>query len=48
MKNKAERGKIAIKSRVLGAKSEKIRGGNQTRKVKWCKMQEMVLKTDKL
>ena len=48
MRNKAERGKIAIKSRVLGAKSVKFRVYNQTRKVKWCKMQEMVLKTDKL
>ena len=48
----AEKGKIAIKKWVLGAKSgdlgvEKIRVGNQTRKAKWCKMQVTFLKTDK-
>ncbi len=52
MKHMAEKGKIAIKKWVLGAKSgdlgvEKIRVGNQTRKAKWCKMQVTLLKTDK-
>ena len=47
----AEKGKIAIKKWVLGAKSgdlgvEKIRVGNQTRKAKWCKMQVLGLKMD--
>ena len=48
----AEKGKIAAKRWVLGAKSgnlgvEKIRVGNQTRKAKWCKMQLAFLKIDK-
>ena len=52
MKHMAEKGKIAAKKWVLGAKSgdfgvEKIRVGNQTRKVKWCKVQVLLLKTDK-
>ena len=52
MKYMAEKGKIAAKKWVLGAKSgdlgvEKIRVGNQTRKAKWCKMQVTSLKTDK-
>ena len=52
MKHMAEKGKIAIKKWVLGAKSgdfgvEKIRVGNQTRKAKWCKMQVLGLKIDK-
>ena len=53
MKHMAEKGKIAIKKWVLRAKSgllgvEKIRVGNQTRKAKWCKMQVLGLKIDKL
>ncbi len=52
MKHMAEKGKIAAKKWVLGAKSgdlgvEKIRVGNQTRRAKWCKMQLTFLKTDK-
>ena len=52
MKHMAEKGKIAIKKWVLGAKSgdfevDKIRVGNQTRKAKWCKTQLTFLKTDK-
>ena len=52
MKHMAEKGKIAAKKWVLGAKSgefgvEKIRVGNQTRKAKWCKMQVFFPKTDK-
>ena len=52
MKYMVEKGKIAAKKWVLGAKSgdlgvEKIRVGNQSRKVKWCKMQVLLLKTDK-
>ena len=34
------------KKRVIGL--EKIRGGDQSRKAKWCKMQVLFLKTDKL
>jgi len=52
MKHMAEKGKIAAKKWVLGAKSgdlgvEKIRVGNQSRKAKWCKTQVTFLKTDK-
>jgi len=52
MKHMAEKGKIAAKKWVLGAKRgdlgvEKIRVGNQTRKAKWCKTQVTFLKTDK-
>ena len=52
MKHMAIKGKIGVKSEVLGAKSgqfgvEKIRVGNQSRKAKWCKMQVFFLKTDK-
>ena len=52
MKYMVEKGKIAAKKWVLGAKSgdlgvEKIRVGNQTRKAKWCKMQVLGLKIDK-
>ncbi len=43
MKNRAEKGEIVVKKwgfrgkkRVIGHK--KIRGGDQTRKAKWCKM----------
>ena len=52
MKNMAERGEIVIrkwdfrgKKRVIGL--EKIRGVDQSRKAKWCKMQVLFLKTDK-
>ena len=48
----AEKGEIVVKKwdfrgkkRVIGL--EKIRGGNQTRKAKWCKMQVLLLKTAK-
>ena len=47
-----EKGEIVVKKwvfrgkkRVIGRK--KIWGGDQTRKVKWCKMQVLSLKTDK-
>ena len=33
------------KKRVIGL--EKLRGGDQTRKAKWCKMQALFLKIDK-
>ena len=53
MKQMAKKGKMAIKKwdfrvekGVIGL--EKIRAGNQTRKAKWCKMQVLFLKTDKL
>ena len=53
MKNMSEKGKIVVKKwdfrgkkRVIGL--EKIRGGDQTRKVKWCKMQVLFLKIDKV
>ena len=53
MKNRAEKGEIVVKKwgfrgkkRVIGHK--KIRGGDQTRKAKWCKTQVFFLKTDKL
>ena len=52
MKNRAEKGEIVVKKwdfrckkRVIGL--EKLRGGNQTRKTKWCKMQVLFLKIDK-
>ena len=53
MKHMAKKGKIAVKKWGLGAKSgqfgvEKIRVGNQTRKAKWCKMQAIFLKIDKI
>ena len=48
-----EKGKMAIKKwdfsdqmRVFG--SEKIASGRLNRKAKWCKMQVLFLKTDKL
>ena len=47
-----EKGKIVVKKwvfrgkkRVIGRK--KIWAGDQTRKVKWCKMQALFLKMDK-
>ncbi len=53
MKNMAERGEIVAKKwdfrgkkRVIGL--EKIRGGDQSRKAKWCKMQVLFFKTDKM
>ena len=53
MKNMAERGEIVAKKwdfrgkkRVIGL--EKIRGGDQSRKAKWCKMQVLFLKIDKM
>ena len=52
MRYMAEKSKIVVKKwdfrgkkRVIGL--EKIRGGNQTRKAKWCKMQDLFLKIDK-
>ena len=52
MKNKAEKGKMVVKKWDFGGKKrviglEKIRVGNQTRKVKWCKMQVLGFKIDK-
>ena len=52
MKNKAEKGKMVVKKWDFGGKNRvfgllKRRAGNQTRKVKWCKMQVLRLKTDK-
>ena len=52
MKNMAERGEIVVKKwgfrgkkRVIGL--EKIRGGDQSREAKWCKMLVLFFKTDK-
>ena len=52
MKNMAERGEIVVKKWDLGVKRrviglEKIRGGDQSRKAKWCKTQVLFFKTDK-
>ena len=52
MKNRAEKGEIVVKQWVFRGKKrviglEKIRGGNQNRKAKWCKMQALFLKIDK-
>ena len=52
MKHMAKRGKITTKKWGFRGKKwiigvEKIRVGNQTRKVKWCKMQVVGLKIDK-
>ena len=52
MKNRAEKGEIAVKKWDFRGKKpviglEKIRGGDQTRKAKWCKMQALFLKVDK-
>jgi len=49
----AERGEIGGKKWVFRCKKrvirlEKFRAYNQTRKVKWCKMQVVCLKTDNL
>ncbi len=52
MKHMAKKGKIAVKKWVLGGQKQvfglkKIRGGNQNRKAKWCKMQVIFFKIDK-
>ena len=52
MKNMAERGEIVVKKWVFRGKKrviglEKIRGGDQSRKAKWCKTQVLFFKTDK-
>ena len=49
----AEKGKIVVKKWDFGGKNQVIgllkrRAGNQTRKVKWCKMQALFLKIDKM
>ena len=51
MKNRARKGKMGIKKWGFGGKKwflglEKLRAGDQTRKVKWCKMQVLFLKMD--
>ena len=51
MKNMAERGEIVVKKWVFRGKKgviglEKLRAGNQNRKVKWCKMQLAFLKLE--
>ena len=53
MKHMAERYEIVVKKWVFRGKKrvfglEKIRGGDQSRKAKWCKMQVLFLKTDKM
>ena len=52
MKHMAKKGKIGTKMWGFRGKKwvigvEKIRVGNQTRKVKWCKMQVLGLKIDR-
>ena len=52
MKHMAEKGEIVVKKWVFRGKKgiiglEKIRGGDQSRKAKWCKTQVSFLKTDK-
>ena len=52
MKSRAEKGEIVVKKWNFGGKKrviglEKIRVGDQTRKVKWCKMQVLFLKIRK-
>ncbi len=52
MKNMAERCEIVVKKGVFRGKKgviglEKIRGGDLSRKAKWCKMQVLFFKTDK-
>ena len=49
----AQKGETAVKKWFLGAKKwvigrEKLWVGNQTRKAKWCKMQVLFFKIDKL
>ena len=48
----AKKGEMVVKKWVFrvkkgGIELEKLRGGNQNRKVKWCKMHVLFLKTDK-
>ena len=48
----AEKGEIVVKKWVFRGKKwviglEKLRGGNQNRKAKWCKMQVLFFKIDK-
>ena len=52
MRYMAEKGEIVVKKWVFRGKKrviglEKIRGGDQNRKAKWCKMQALFLKVDK-
>ncbi len=52
MRYMAEKGETIVKKWDFRDKKwvigfEKIRGGNQTRKAKWCKMQVVFLKIDK-
>ena len=52
MKSVAHRGKMSIEKWVFRGKMgvigpEKNRTSNQTRKLKWCKMQVLFLKKDK-
>ena len=52
MKNRARKGKMGIKKWGFGGKKqviglEKLRAGDQNRKVKWCKMQVVGLKIDR-
>ena len=51
MKNMAKKGKMVVKKWVFRGKMlvlglEKLRACNQTRKLKWCKMQVLSLKVD--
>ena len=53
MKHMAEKGEIVVKKWHFRGKKwviglEKFGVGNQTRRVKWCKMQVLFLKVDKL
>ena len=51
MKHMAKKGKMVVKKwvfrgKMLGLGLEKLRASNQTRKLKWCKMQVLPLKVD--
>ena len=51
IKNMARKGKMGVKNLLFSSKKqvfgrEKIASGHPTRKLKWCKMQVMFLKTD--
>ena len=53
MKHIAKKGKMVVKKwggrgKMLVLGLEKFRASNQTRKLKWCKMQVLFLKVDKL
>ena len=53
MKHMTERCETVVKKWVFRGKKrvigiEKIRGGDQSRKAKWCKMQVLFFKTDKM